>query len=117
MAKTRHHDAICTACDQKYKQLQTEDCMDVRTGQSVGGYDGNYWYGYNRFGDLITYKDPQNDPRVTLRWLNVYPYGGPYDCCPACTIRLSHKRAESDYYDSDLAPMDFDPSYAGESWE
>jgi hypothetical protein len=108
--------AECHGCGKEYQQAQCLDLMDNATGQSVGGFNGKHWYGYDQQGDRVTYTDPENDDRVSFRWLNVYGYGGPRDVCPKCEERHNNRRIESSYYDSDVAPSDFDPTYAGERW-
>lgn len=112
----RHVDAECQICGKTYQQPQVRDCMNNATGRSVGGFDGNYWYGYDANGELVTYVDAETDDRVTLRWLNAYPFGGPYDACERCVDRHHRNRESSDYYSSEVEPADFDPTFAGERW-
>lgn len=115
MSNDRTVAAECHGCGADYQQEQCRDLMDNATGQSVGGFNGTHWYGYDRHGDMVTYTDPENDARVSFRWLNVYGYGGPRDVCPKCAER--HMNRSLNYHDSDLAPADFDPDYAGERWD
>lgn len=117
MSRTQHIEAACAHCDRTYQQEQTQNAVWADSGRSLGGFDGEHWYGYDDDGNRVTIDDPETDDRVELVWLNVYAYGGPYDCCPACADRYFSRQGETDYYDSDLAPSWFDPEFAGESWE
>jgi len=110
------HTATCTSCGRDYQQAHTDDCVWADTGRSLGGWNGK-WYGYDANGEQVTIDDPETDDRVRIVTVNVYPYGGPYDCCDRCTDRHHDRQQRTDYYDSDVAPGWFDPTYAGESWD
>lgn len=86
-------------------------------GKAAAGFNGKAWYWPVRFTDFDGKRRETEVLGDALpHHVVVHPVAGPHRC-DSCQDAIDRARERSSAYDSPFAPSDFDPAYAGESWD
>lgn len=86
-------------------------------GKAASGFNGKAWFWSVRFTDFDGKRRETEVLGDALpHHVVVHPVAGPHRC-DSCQDKLDRARERASAYDSPFAPRDFDPAYAGESWD